>query len=139
MMFFFVLRVLASMEYWEKYVEFDESSICYKVMGDQTGWLWVVKHREMEKNEWNSIYMGPMEGIACLFDLASVYSYVITFFVLSTIKVWFPTYITRVSTSIGEFLMVDRMKRSSSVPWYDEILGQNWSFQRFGLEVGIYK
>ena len=117
------------MEYWEKYVEFDESSICYKVMGDQTGWLWVVKHREMEKNEWNSIYMGPMEGIACLFDLASVYSYVITFFVLSTIKVWFPTYISRVSTSIGEFLVVDRMKRSSYVHWYVEILGQNWSFQ----------
>ena len=46
------------MEYWEKYVEFDESSICYKVMGDQTGWLWVVKHREMEKDEWILFY-GP--------------------------------------------------------------------------------
>ena len=73
------------MEYWEKYLEFDESSICYKVMGDQTGWLWVVKNQEMESDKWDLTYKVPMEEHLVLFNLASIYFYVTNYFILDMV------------------------------------------------------
>jgi len=102
------------MEYCEKSVGFDESSICNIVMKIRLincGWL---KLKEMDSYEWKCLIWALWKEYIVLFDFHSVHSYVTHLLHFGHHLEYNSLYmLTCVCISMGESLAVDRMYLSS--------------------------